>query len=226
MSRPFTTEEQEKILTHLRNTGCHRDALLLEMGSYLGFRISELLSLKVEDVADAGVARDEIIVSRRNLKGGKGAHRRAVHSRRIVVPERLRHALTGYLQRKPLLPGSYLYQSRENGNCPICRSQAHRIIVGAATAVGVHDRIATHSMRKAFVKRIYEISGHDLVKTQRIVGHRSPLTTARYLETDQADLDALVRSQDGAFREPAKGQTTPSLQALPPVPPVDDRLSA
>jgi integrase len=110
MSRAFTTEEYEKILGRLRSTGRDRDALLLEMGSYLGFRISELLSLKVDDVAAAGVARNEIIVSRRNLKGGRGAHRRAVRSRRIVVPESLRHALTGYLQRRPLLPGSYLFQ--------------------------------------------------------------------------------------------------------------------
>jgi len=223
MSRPFTPEEQEKILGYLRSTGRHRDALLLEMGSYLGFRISELLSIKVDDVAAAGVARNEIIVSRRNLKGGKGAQRREVRSRRIVVPERLRHALTAYLQRTPLLPGSYLFQSRENGNRPICRSQAHRIIVGAANAVGVYDRIATHSMRKSFVRRIYTLSGHDLIKTQRIVGHRSPLTTARYLETDQADLDALVLSQDSAFGEQSRQETVPCTSALPAL---HQRLSA
>jgi len=226
MSRPFTAEEQEKIFAHLRSTGRHRDALLLEMGSFLGFRISELLSLKVDDVAEAGVARNEIVISRRNLKGGKGEHRRAVRSRRIVVPERIQNALTAYLQRTPLLPGSYLFQSRENGNRPICRSQAHRIIVSAANAVGVHDRIATHSMRKAFVQRIYALSGHDLIKTQRIVGHRSPLTTARYLETDQADLDALVRAQDGAFGEQAHQVTTPTLQPVPALAPIDERLSA
>jgi len=62
------------------------------------------------------------------------------------------------------------------------------------------------------VRRIYTLSGHDLIKTQRIVGHRSPLTTARYLETDQADLDALVLSQDGAFGEQTKDQTTTPLQ--------------
>ena len=111
MSRPFTTEEQEKILAYLRSTGRHRDALLLEMGSFLGFRISELLSLKVDDVAEAGVARIEIIISRRNLKGGKGERRRAVRSRRMVVLERIRRAMIAYLQRKPLRPGSYLFQS-------------------------------------------------------------------------------------------------------------------
>ena len=60
MSRPFTSEEHGKIAGHLRSTGHYRDVLLLEMGTYLGFRISELLSLKVDDVAEAGIARAEM----------------------------------------------------------------------------------------------------------------------------------------------------------------------
>jgi len=199
MSRPFSTLEQEAILSRLRSTGRERDALLVEMGCYLGFRISELLSLRVDDVAEAGVVRAEIVVARRNLKGGKGKRCHAVRSRRIVVPERLQQSLRDYLQRAAFLAGSYLFQSREGGNRPISRSQAHRIIVDAASAAGVNERIATHSLRKTFVQRIFILSGHDLIKTQRIVGHSSPLTTARYLETDQAELDALVRAQDGAL---------------------------
>jgi len=209
VARPFTEIELEKTLARLRCDGRDRDALLLAMGSYLGFRISELLSLKVEDVAENGIARLEIIVSRRNLKGGRGARRRSVHNRRIVVPEKLRRVLTDFLGRSALFPGSYLFQSREGGNRPIGRSQAHRIIVGAANACGIYDRIATHSMRKSFVRRIYTLSGHDLIKTQRIVGHCSPLSTARYLETDQDDLDALVRAQDGEFSQIIK-QEVPS----------------
>jgi integrase len=55
-------------------------------------------------------------------------------------------------------------------------------------------RISTHSLRKTFVGRIYRASNHDLIATQRIVGHTSPTTTARYLETDSAQLDALMLS--------------------------------
>lgn len=212
MARPFCDDEQEKILSHLRDKGYARDALLVEMGAFLGFRISELLTLRVADVTTDGVPRSEVVVLRRHLKGGKGERRRAVRSRRIVVPERLRRSLADYLKQTLLLPGSYIFQSREGGNRPISRFQAHRIIVTAAAAVGVHGRISTHSLRKSFIKRIYTISGHDLIKTQRIVGHSSPLTTARYLETDQADLDALVLSQDGAFGEPIPQPTTLHLQ--------------
>ncbi len=198
MSRPFTSFEQERVIENLRAAGRTRDALLVEMGCFLGFRVSELLSLKVSDVIENRVPRAELVVARRNLKGGKGERRRTVRNRRVVVPQRIRTALAEYLQGCTLFPGSYLFQSREGGNRPISRVQAHRIIVAAASAVGVEERIATHSMRKTFVQRIYTLSGHDLIKTQRIVGHRSPLTTARYLETDQVDLDALVLAQDDA----------------------------
>ncbi len=196
MARPFTPLEEQEILSHLKSRGRIRNALLLEMGSYLGYRVSELLSLKVKDVADANSVRREITISRQNLKGGNGSRARAVHNRRVVVPENLRHSIATYLEQAELFPGSFLFQSREGGNRPLSRYQAHRVIVDAAGACGFTERIATHSMRKTFVRRIYELSGHDLIKTQRIVGHRSPLTTARYLETDQADLDALVRAQD------------------------------
>jgi hypothetical protein len=39
---------------------------------------------------------------------------------------------------------------------------------------------------------IYKASNHELIDTQRIIGHTSPATTARYLETDSAQLDALI----------------------------------
>lgn len=35
-------------------------------------------------------------------------------------------------------------------------------------------------------------SQHDLIRTQRMVGHSSPVVTARYLESTQSELDELV----------------------------------
>jgi integrase len=73
------------------------------------------------------------------------------------------------------------------------RSQAFRVLVDACVACGIDTtRISTHSLRKTFVRRVYAASGNDLIRTQRAVGHSSPITTARYLETDAADLDRLV----------------------------------
>jgi len=63
----------------------------------------------------------------------------------------------------------------------------------ACEACGIDaTRVSTHSLRKTFARRIYVASGHDLITTQRLMGHTSPLTTSRYLETNSDELDRLV----------------------------------
>jgi integrase len=54
-------------------------------------------------------------------------------------------------------------------------------------------RVLTEACRRCGIDTT-RISNHDLIATQRIVGHTSPATTARYLETDSAQLDALMLS--------------------------------
>lgn len=39
---------------------------------------------------------------------------------------------------------------------------------------------------------MYSATGKDLIATQRLMGHSSPMTTARYLETNAAHLDSVV----------------------------------
>jgi hypothetical protein len=39
---------------------------------------------------------------------------------------------------------------------------------------------------------VYDASGHDLIRTQRLVGHSSPEITSHYLESTQSELDELV----------------------------------
>jgi len=59
---------------------------------------------------------------------------------------------------------------------------------------GHGSEISPHSLRRTFATDIYRATGCDLVATQRIVGHSSPLVTANYLRTDQDELDAVVRT--------------------------------
>lgn len=72
------------------------------------------------------------------------------------------------------------------------RAQAHRVLVSACAACGIDTaRISTHVLRKTFAHRVYAQT-KCLISLQRILGHRSPVTTARYLETDSAELDRVV----------------------------------
>ncbi len=170
--------------------------MLLIVGAHVGFRITELLTWTLGQILGPdGAIRNEVTVTRALLKGGSGKRKRSVQSRRVVLNERARAAIRDYLASLGHVPppNQFLFLSREGGNRPLHRAQAHRILKGVAEACGLDPlRISTHSLRKTFVRAVYDASGHDLVRTQRIVGHRSPLVTARYLETTESELDEVV----------------------------------
>jgi integrase len=66
-----------------------------------------------------------------------------------------------------------VFQSRKGHNRPISRVQAWRMLEALYEANGLTGRLGTHSMRKAFVNKVYTVLKGDLVKTQRALGHRN-----------------------------------------------------
>ena len=193
-ARPFTEQEFQSIVATLGRLGRHRDKLMIQLGCAVGYRISELLSLRVGQVwSETGPAAE--VVTRRLLKGGHGVYREKVRSRRVVLAPAVRVAIAEHFatRRVDFGPEEFLFRSREGGNRPVCAPHVHRIIVGAALAAGVDTaRISTHTLRKTFAARVYAATNRDLIKTQRIMGHTNPMTTARYLESTQQELDLAV----------------------------------
>lgn len=195
-ARPFSPNEINLLESHLLSDGRFRDRMLLIVGTNVGYRITELLTWTIGQVLtrDGNVAK-EVTVTRALLKGGSGVRKRSIRSRRIVLNERARGAIRDYLaslNRIPA-PAEFLFRSREGDNRPVHRAQAHRILKDVCRTCGIDaTRISTHSLRKSFVRAVYDASHYDIVRTQRIVGHSSPQMTARYLETTQTDLDDLV----------------------------------
>jgi len=148
----------------------------------------------------------EVTVTRALLKGGSGKKKRSIKSRRVVLNEKARAAIRDYLDAlgDAPAPDEFLFKSREGGNRPLHRSQAHRILVQACEECGIDTaRISTHSLRKTFVRSVYDASGHDVIKTMRVVQHSSPVITARYLENTESELDDLVLGLAGAPAAPS-----------------------
>ena len=195
-ARPFAPPEILALESHLRAAGRYRDRTLLVVGSNVGYRITELLTLTIGQVlTQHGEVAREVSVSRALLKGGSGVRKRSIRSRRVVLNEQARGAILDYLVSLGRVPASdeFLFLSREGGNRPIDRSQARRILVKLYRDCGIDaSRVSTHSLRMTFVRSVYDASNHDLIRTQRIVGHSSPVITARYLESTQSELDDVV----------------------------------
>jgi len=199
-ARPFTEQEFQTVVATLSRLGRHRDKLMIQLGCAVGYRISELLSLRVGQVWSETGPAAEVVVTRRLLKGGHGTYREKVRSRRVVLAPPVRVAIAEHFaaRRIDFGPEEFLFRSREGGNRPVCAAHVHRIIVGAALAAGVDTaRISTHTLRKTFAARVYAATNRDLIKTQRIMGHSNPMTTARYLESTQEELDRAVLAACG-----------------------------
>jgi integrase len=195
-ARPFTASELSLLESRLTAAHRYRDAMLLKAGVSVGYRITEILSWTVGQVlTPAGEVAREVTVTRALLKGGSGKKKRSIKSRRVVLNEKAKAAIRDYITSLGYVPApdEFLFRSREGGNRPLHRSQAHRILVQTCEECGIDTaRISTHSLRKTFVRSVYDASGHDVIKTMKVVQHSSPVITARYLENTESELDDLV----------------------------------
>lgn len=176
-ARPFSEQEFQSIVATLGRLGRHRDKLMIQLGCAVGYRISELLSLRVGQVWTENGPAAEVVVTRRLLKGGHGAYREKVRSRRVVLAPAVRVAIAEHFAARRVDFGleEFLFRSREGGNRPVCAAHVHRIIVGAALAAGVDTaRISTHTLRKTFAARVYAATNRDLIKPNGSWGTRIP----------------------------------------------------
>lgn len=192
-ARAFSEAEYQTLCGYFRSRRRERDRLLLVLGCGTGLRVSELLSLRVGDVWREGGPLPELVIGRSRLKGGRGRHCRRVRNRRIVLTAPVREALGGFLAGQRPAAEAFLFGGGRGSDRPLNRSQVFRILRAAVRDCGLPEvRISTHCFRKTFVRRVYAASGHDLIATQRIIGHANPMTTAAYLETTEAAMDAVV----------------------------------
>jgi integrase len=203
-TRPLTDEEYAAVVASIRGRMAKRDRCLIIMLRRTGFRISELLSLRLEDVIDQGQILPEIEVERRHTKGKR-------HSRKVPLHREAREALTAWLRKMARLgwqtKGCYLFVSLGYKNRPISRGQAWRIIQRAAKgpkSPHLAGSIGPHSLRKALGMSIYERSGRDIRATQVALGHASLDSTIHYLAVAEDRVRALILD-DG----PAPGPAAP-----------------
>lgn len=164
-----------------------RDRTLFVLGLKSGFRISELLSIKVGDIWAYGEVSDEVFVNRRMMKGKKSG-------RSVKLHRDAKALITLLIMERELTPESYLFRSRKGPNNPMTRVQAWRVLKGVTSKLRLKGKVATHSMRKTFASKVYDILDKDLIKTQRALGHTSINSTVSYLSFRQEDIDEAILS--------------------------------
>ena len=180
-----------------------RQRCLFLLGLHTGYRITELLSLRVRDVWERGRPVSHVYVQRRHMKGSRAG-------RAVVLHPRAAAAVTAWVEElRPLgyaRPHHVLFRSWQHGGVhghAIDRIQAWKLLRRAYDAAGLSGRLGTHSMRKSYAARAHRASGGDLRRTQEALDHGSPDSTARYIGEDREGIDELVLTmwEDGDHAE-------------------------
>ncbi len=189
--RPFSDVELERVLHAFGGRYAARDRLMVTMGAHTGFRVGELLSLRVRDVWDGYQSKREVTVARGYMKGRRRARTMPLHQNvREAIEDWIKVYGIGMadLRDRPLFP-------RQRTLCALTRRQVALKIIAAAKTAGIDTaRVSTHSLRKSFARKMWEhpqVRG-DMARMARLLGHSNYANTLRYLEFASELEDAVL----------------------------------
>ena len=178
---PIRSKKQIDAMKRYLKSGNIRDYLLFVLGINSGLRISDLLSLQMQDVK--GKER----ISLREQKTGK--------TKDFPLSDTCQKAIKEYLQVRGMDTG-FLFASRK-GQGAISRVQAYRILNEAARAIGIKEQIGTHTLRKTFGYHSFQ-NGTSLELLMDLFNHSSKTQTLRYIGiTEEQKKDVYLKSNLG-----------------------------
>lgn len=189
--RPLNSDEINECLNSFEGKYKLRNQAMFILGLNTGYRVKELLSLKIKDIMPYSKIADYVTVQRANMK-------KKVESRTIVLNNTAKQYLKNYLDNfeeiygKPIDKSFYLFKSQKSDNKAISTRQATGVLYLVYRDNEMTGKLATHTMRKTYAKNIHEKLGNDIVLTQRAMGHRQITSTQHYLSFDNKVIDQAI----------------------------------
>jgi site-specific recombinase XerD len=181
LPEPFSRGEIAKILHDTRDLK-HRALLMTAYGG--GLRVSELVHLRPQDIHS----------QRMLIRVNQGKGRR---DRYTLLSQRLLEELRTYW--RAYRPQHWLFPGRDVTR-PLPAQTAEKIFRQAKERAGIQHGHGIHSLRHSFATHLME-AGVPLPVIQRLMGHASLTTTAKYLHVTSQHL-AGVRSPLDLLRLP------------------------
>lgn len=156
-----------------------RNMVMFALGIYTGLRISDILRLRVRDV----YCKNRINIKMKKTKEYID----------IPINNNLKKILKEYCKDKP--SWEYLIKSRNGHNKPITATQAYNILKDMANYFKL-ERIGCHSLRKTAGLHLYKNSKSNIGTVMKILGHKDPSVTLRYIGITTEDVNKAIRSLD------------------------------
>jgi type 1 fimbriae regulatory protein FimE len=177
-SREYLTEQEvEQLMNAARKTGRHghRDATLILLMYRHGFRVSELVSLRWEQVD----LKQGLLHVNRVKNGSPSSH--PIRGPEIRALRRLKRDY-------PDTP--YIYVTERKG--PLTTSTVRKLIARAGEKAGLDFPVHPHMLRHACGFKLAN-EGHDTRSLQHYLGHKNIQHTVRYTELSSKRFDKFWR---------------------------------
>ena len=171
LPEPFSREEVARLLKAAEYNPKHR--MLLMTGYATGLRLSELVHLQVADIHS-----ERMLVRVNQGKGRK--------DRYTLLSPRLLSELRDYWRL--YRPVRWLFPGRLPSE-PLSDGSAQRVFYKAKKLARLTHGHGIHTLRHSFASHLLE-AGVDLPTLQRLLGHTSLATTAKYLHVTEKRLAA------------------------------------
>ncbi len=175
---PLTPHDIWGIRSRLQNEGRFRDLALFNLAIDSKLRASDLLKIRVSDVAAGDKALSRAMVSQQKTQ-------RPV---RFEITERTRNSIERWIKAGHLSSTDYLFPSRLHASPHLSTRQYARILDSWIAGIGLDpSAYGTHSMRRTKATLIYKRT-KNLRAVQLLLGHSKLDSTVRYLgiEIDDA----------------------------------------
>lgn len=183
--RPLNRTERKSALSACRDP---RESALLALGFATGYRISELLSLRIADVIDThGQPLRYVAVKAAKTKTKEGRTVLLNSTAGESVARLARQLLkSGHDRQTPLFIG------RKSTTKPIGRIQAWRLLKELFERASIAGSVATHTLRKTFAADMYRLLGGAIEKVRVALGHKSITSTVCYLSFNNDEIDTAL----------------------------------
>lgn len=156
-----------------------RDLAVMLTLAHTGVRLTELTSLKVQDVSFDGKGAV-------NIQRAKNRY-----ARRIPLTNRLKQVLKAYIEERGILDHDLLFINIENQPLGARTIQERLKHYGKETGVEKEVTVSPHSFRRTFCRLKVE-AGTNIFVLQRLSGHQSLEILRRYVEIYGRDLEKAI----------------------------------
>ena len=171
----LSTDEIDRIIATVDTSTVKglRDQAMLEVLYSCGLRVSELTSLRIQDLF-FGEGYIRVI--------GKGDKQRIVPISAVA-----RERIHRYLNKRPGARSNEDILFLNNRGGKLTRVMVFTILKEAAQRAGIHKHISPHTFRHSFATHLLE-GGASIRQVQEMLGHESILTTEIYTHLDSDHL--------------------------------------